>query len=925
MKKSLLFLYFAFHAFLGMAQQRASVGGLLLDSLAQKTTINFATVSVFKEGDSVLTTYKLSDDKGVFRITNLQAGIRYRLVINAWQYQVRRQEFVIPSDQSHLDLGKIYLSERTNELDEVTILAERPPIIVRKDTIEFNAESFKTLPTAVVEDLLKKLPGVAVADDGSIQVNGKSVSKILVDGKEFFGGDQQIATKNLPANIIDKIQVTDDQEAKRRDPDILAGNVPQVINLKLKKAIKSGAFGKLFAGGGANERFEAGGIMNFFRDTTQVSLLSYGNNVNRPGFNIGDVSRIGGFSRSGINSVMINSDGGFSLNNISFGGSAGGVQQSAGAGANFNTLTKGGTKINAKYFFGQSNNRTEQWRDVDQTLGQGHLFTTTYSANVAKSYNHNLSAKVEWAIDSLTKLTIEPSLSFSTNRNSGLTNSLNARGPQDVLNEGRTDNSLYRNRDEYLMTANFWKDFKKAGRYISVSMNVGQTINNSDNYTVSSLSYYQPPSEFALDQLRDNDIRNFNVYLSANAAEPISKALSINVNSNANYINNENALFSFLKNPANQQYDLVVPNASETVIQRGYKSNTRLSLKWKVSNDLNIQPGVVFNTIDLENGFSRYPNFEQHFQFFAPQLIVRYKTLNLSYSPSFREPDVRYIQPVADNSNPLFIQNGNAQLRPSRTHQVNLHTYKYDTKRSLNYNANLSGSVQNDGVIMSRIIEADGRQVSTPINIDGVWQFHANATISKDFKNDKRQITLGTGFWSNYNRNMVEINKVRSLAQILTFSPRISGRLNFNDKLEFRQSYDLAINTSSYEDAYFTNLNYLTHSSETEVIVRLPKRWVWETNYRIQYNDQTVAGFSNKVQIWNAALTFLFMKNDRAQLKFGINDILNTNTRRYLSISENAIRDTRTNNLGRHGLVTLTYNIQNFGGKVGGRETLFRF
>lgn len=923
MKKFILTLSILLMVLITYAQ-KGSVAGILLDSANKKTTLNYATVSVYKGTDTVLTTYKLSDDKGAFKIANLELGITYRLVINAWMYTIARKEFTLTTASPNLNLGEILLTEKRNNLNEVVILSERPPIIVRKDTIEFNAESFKTLPTAVVEDLLKKLPGVAIAADGSIQVNGKSVSKILVDGKEFFGGDQQMATKNLPANIIDKVQVVDDKEAKRRDPDLLAANTPQVINLKLKKAIKQGAFGKLYAGGGPNDLYEAGGIMNFFRDTTQVSVLAYGNNINRPGFSIGDVSRIGGFSRGGINSVMISSDGGFALNNISFGGSSSGVQQSAGAGANFNTLTKNNIKINGKYFFGQSNTLIEQLTAVDQTLGNDKLFTNSNSNQRNKSYNHNIGARAEWQIDSLTSLTIEPTITLNRLRNIGLQTTQSFNGQNVFINNGSNNSKLNGNNTEYFVSTSLWKDFKKAGRYLNTSFNLTRTINLNDNFNTAENQFYTPPSITTIDQLRDNNITNFNMYLSSNYSEPVSKKLNINATFSANYIDNENALATFYKNPANQAYDIAIPTLSETVNQSGYKTNSRASLRWKPNKDWQIQPGFVFNTIDLTNSFSTNA-FEQHFKFVAPSLNVRYKVLNLSFSPSFREPDVRYIQPVANNTNPLFVQNGNANLVPAKTYQVSINLYKYDTKHSLNYNFNTNGSVQNGGVVMSRTIANNGVQTNTPINANGIWQFYAGGNITKDFKTGKNQFSIGTGFFSNYTRNIVLVNDVRSYAHNVSATPRINGRINLNDKFELSESYNLTFNKSSYESDFYTDLNFKTHSSETELIVRLPKKMVWETTYRIQYNTQTVAGYNNNIQIWNAALTLLFLKNDRAQLKFAVNDILNTNTRRYINISENTIRDTQTNNLGRHGLVTLTYNIQNFGGKVGGKETFFRF
>ncbi|MES2828055.1 MAG: TonB-dependent receptor [Bacteroidota bacterium] len=925
MKIPLLSIFFILSCYSALAQ-KASITGTLLDSANHKNSLNFATVSVFKGNDTTLHTYKLSDDKGVFKINNLEPGIKYRLVINAWMYTIVRKDLVIDASQSNVSLGNIYLTEKTNNLNEVEILSERPPIIVRKDTIEFNAESFKTLPSAVVEDLLKKLPGVSIDSEGGIKVNGKAVSKILVDGKEFFGGDQQIASKNLPANIIDKVQVSDDVEAKRRDPDIIAGNTPQIINLKLKKAFKSGAFGKIYAGAGPKDLWESGGLMNFFRDTTQVSVLAYGNNVNKPGFNIGDIMRIGGFSRTGVNSMMMSSDGGFALNGISFGGGlSGGIQQSAGGGLNFNTLTKKGTKINAKYFLGYSDINIDQLTDVDQTLGNNRLYSNTVSLQTNRNYSHNFGGKIEVKVDSLTTLTFEPNVSIGITNNLGDLNTTSFNVNRELLNDGSNASRLKGTNKEYNLSSNLWKDFKKTGRSLNVTFNIVKRDNLNDNFNITESNFYDPISTIFFDQWRDNNVNNFNLNLNANYNEPITKSLSLNLASNSNYLDNENALSTFFKNPSNQVYDVPVPSLTETVKQTGFKTNNRVSLKWKVNSNLNIQPGFVFNTINLNNSFDVANGFDQQFVFFAPQLTIKYKILNFSYSPSFQEPNVSYIQPVANNTNPLFIQNGNPALRPSKSHQVNLNLNKYDTKNTLSYNVYLGGSVQNDGVIMERRVDDNGVQTNTPTNQDGIWQFHTNGSLTKDFKNAKRQFSVSTGYWANYNRGVVIVNGVTSHSDIITAGPRLGGRMNLNDKFELAETYSFGINKSFYADRFFTNLNYYNHNSETELILRIPKKFVWETNYRLQYNTQTVSGVNNSISFWNAAVTMLFMKNDKLQLKFSVNDILNTNNRRYLSISENTVRDVRTNNLGRHGLLTFTYNIQNFGGKVGGKETLFRF
>lgn len=819
------------------AQKNGSISGVLADSANHKTTLNYSTVSVYKVGDSVLTTYKLSDDKGVFKINNLLTGTKYRLVITAWQYGTYRKEIELTADKPTANLGTIYLSTKANDLNEVNIIAERPPVIVRKDTIEFNAESFKTLPSAVVEDLLKKLPGVAIAADGSIQVNGKAVSKILVDGKEFFGGDQQIATKNLPANIIDKVQVMDDKDAKRADPDLLAVNTPQVINLKLKRAIKQGAFGKIYGGFGLpNSRYETGGIINFFRDTTQVSILGYGNNVNKPGFSVSDVMRIGGMQRTGVNSMMVNSDGGYALNGISFGGAASGIQQSAGAGANFNTLTKKGAKLNLKYFFGANDQEIITLTDSRQSLGTGDLLSSTNQNQRNKNYNHNISGRGEFKLDSLTQLIISPSVSITNTRNSGLLLTETRNINNNLLNNGFNESRNVGDNIDYQISTNYWKDLRKSKGSLNATLDLTRKDNLIDYFNNTISNFYNPNSTQVLDQLRDNNIRNQGVYLSVNFTKTLTKKLSLTLSTTGNYLDNENALVTFYKDPNNQAYDIAVPTLSQTVNQQGYKTNNRASLRWALTKFFTIQPGLVFNTINLENSFSSFPSFNQNFNFFAPSAVIRYKDLSINYTPSFREPDVSYIQPVANNTNPLYVQNGNPNLVPTKTHQIYLNLYKYDVKHTLNYNAYGSANIDNDAVIMARTIAPNGLQTSTPINVDGIIRLNAGLNFSKDIKQDKRQVTIGTGFYTNFTRNLVLVNDIRSYAKILSFNPRVSGKLNLNDKLEISTSYNLGINSSRYDDSYFTSINYFTHLSESELIVRLPKKLVWETTYRINYN-----------------------------------------------------------------------------------------
>lgn len=925
MKNILLFFTLCFLSLNGFSQN-GSITGVLLDSIYNEGTINFATISVYKGLDTTMYTYKLSNDKGVFKIQNLELDEDYVLIIDAWLYNQWRSEIHLTAEIPDLDLGEIYLDEQYSSLNEVVISAYRPPIIVKKDTIEFNAESFKTLPNAVVEDLLKKLPGVNVATDGSITVNGRLVSKILVDSREFFGGDQQIATKNLPADIIDKIQVTDDVQIKRRNPDLLAGEIPQVINLKLKKSIKKGAFGKVFAGGGLDGLYEAGGILNFFRDTTQVSILGYANNTNKPGFAMSDVMRIGGMQRRGVSRVMVSNTGNYELDGISFGGSLrGGVQTSSGAGANMNTMTKNGTKINFSYFLGHGDNLLIKDEKTEQSLGDEILFSNSTLDQSSRNTKHQFGTKIEKVINDKTTINFNPNLGISNSKNNGLLIT-ETRDVLDALNTNSNATNLKNQGWDLRLPLDIWHDFAgDKGGSLNSSVEYYRSKNDANQYNYSRTTFFMFQKDSLLNQRRDNLIFGSGLNVNINYSQPLNKKFTMRLRTQESFLNNQDALSSFIQNPLHSDDYILIPNLTETVRQKGLKTTHKASLRWKINKSLYIEPGVVYNTINLENSFIEYPNFDQKYQFFGSQLNIRYKSLNLSYEPVFREPSLAYIQPVANNTNPLLIQNGNPNLLPTRSHNIYLNFYQYNVEKSLNYYAYLGGNIDNDGIVMSRIVQSDGIQINTPINANGIWNLYFSGHTAKDFKSTETQFGVEVGFWGHYKNRVVLINGIQSTGTNLTFAPEVGGSVNLKDVFEFKESFSVEFNNSRYEDSFFTNQSFKNYVNKVEVILRISKKVVLETSHDWTHYTQNLLDLSNDIQIWHAAATLLTMENDRFQIKLSANDILNANTYRQLFIQENYLQDTKSNTLGRHYLLTLTYNIQNFGQKVGGRETMFMF
>ncbi|MCK7560201.1 carboxypeptidase-like regulatory domain-containing protein [Chitinophaga sedimenti] len=347
------------------AQSKVNWTGKVVDSTT-KEILELATVAVNDAKDSTLYTYTLTDKKGQFKLDPLPSGQTFVLLVSYTGYKQYRK--VLKADADH-DFGAIILAPSSGALNEVVIEGEKPPISIKNDTLEFNASSFKTKPNAVVEDLLKKLPGVEVEEDGSIKVNGKTVSRILVDGKEFFGNDPKIATKNLPKEIVDKIQVVDTKTKVQEITGQKTDGQDKTINITLKEDKKKGVFGRITGGIGTQERYDASALVNFFNKKRQISIIGALNNLNNTGFTFSDLQGIqsGGGGRGGM-SVTVGGGmmgggagpGMISMNGLTIGGVGGeGIRKIATGGVNYNEQINRKLQVNGSYFYNYADTRIQ--------------------------------------------------------------------------------------------------------------------------------------------------------------------------------------------------------------------------------------------------------------------------------------------------------------------------------------------------------------------------------------------------------------------------------------------------------------------------------------------------------------------------------------------------------------------------------------
>lgn len=920
MRILLLFFILSSLSFFSKAQeQKGVITGTVIDSTSNKP-ITYATVSIYKANDTTLVSYKLSDDKGEFRIPLLPTNLKLRVVVTFTGYGVYRKEFLISADQLQFNMGKITMHTSALSLNEIIVHGERPPIMVRKDTVEFNAASFKTLPDALVEDLLRKLPGVNVDKDGNILVNGRRVSTIYVDGKEFFGGDVRIASKNLPANTIDKVQAMNDPEAVRLNPLMPEADIPQVINLKLKPGVKKGMFGKLYAGGGIKDRGEAGAMLNLFRDTTQISLLGYGNNLGKAAFAFTDLRSVGGFGRSGWGNANGNGTGGLSIDKVSFGGFGSGLMTSSGGGGNFNTVIKK-VQFNLNYFYGAVNSDYDELRNTQQTYKDTLLQTRQNMEQQSKTYAHMVGTKVNFAISPKFRLEFKPTVVFTKENTSQLfdINSNNQKGP---LNQSINDQQNRNNGFTYMSWLKLISTFAKKGRIFDI-VNVTNIDNSKTNlFNKVNNTFFQPPSQSILDQLRRNDTRNNSNLLMVFYNDTWNAKTSFSSGINSSYFNNTNDIGTFLPD-SYEQYIIGVPSLSDHFVKVGMKNDVTASVRWKV-NKFTISPGIGLSSYFAKNTFSSAEPVKQNFFFVLPSFSVSYDIISLSYQTNYREPAMANLQPVINNTNPLFIRKGNPTLKPSFNNSVSLGIRKYDTKRFMTYNIGFNGSVSKNATIISRTVNSAGVQTTLPINSSGIWSIGNNLSFQKDWKlANNRQISLVASNNSSINQSLVMINEVKSDFQTLSIRPSGEIRVNLNDKLELNQAYTLTYYRSRYESPEFPSQSLTYHDSKSEVIFRMGERLVWETALDYRYNPNSVPGLLKDYYKWNAAVTYIFLKGRRGQLKLAVNDILDQNIMASRTVRENLIEDMQGSTLRRHGLLTFTYNIRSFGDKVGGKNKLF--
>lgn len=842
--------------------------------------------------DSSLISYTLSKKTGEFELLRLPSEKPVKLVISYAGYKSYIRQFKFKSAEV-LDIGNISLNSKM--LSEVIVRAERVPVKVKKDTIEFDAAAFKTRPNAALEELLKKLPGIQIDGDGTITVNGKDVSKLLIDGKQFFGNDPKIATKNLDAEIVAQVQVYDDRE---NDPDHLISEtkVPKIINIKLKKAIKRSIFGKVFAGAGSRDRYETGGLFNMFRDTLQLSVIGLSNNLNHTGFSNQEIYSEGGFDRSGGNTSFNGRQ--------NFGRSWGGIEKITSGGFNLNQNYGKKLKLNLQYFYTQRNNINNSSNYQQQFLGDTTLLGSSTNNRTSSNSSHTVSGLVEWQPDTVRQLRFNPSLSFNSNNNNS--NSFGDAHNNFDMPVNKSVGSSYGDGSSTQYRQSFYfhkRSRKRKGESFNISNNLQINPGKSTSFNNNDVINYQHVNlSDSLHRRSSRTNNNVSGNIDLSYRYPVTKKLTLDITTSNAYNKSSDQLFTY--DIKKNQFDSLLVNQSSDLKRDQWTENVKPGLTYQLGKNTQIIAGLNTQWQQINNNFLS-SRLNQNYFFLLPTIRFETDRLSISYDRGVNQPSISSLQPITIVYSPLYTFTGNPNLKPAINDSYNLNYRLYTTQSQISVWLYSSMYKQKNMSINQQIIRSDGSQTATVVNRDGRPSYNLNVGFNKRFRKMKDwQIYFTSSVYGYYNQTLNLLNNVEGWQN--TFSKGLYENVFFDwkQKVTLNLGAGYSVNDTKYNYDDFKKVHTGNFNLNNNLVVRPVHNITWETKQDFYYNTQIATGLKKGVNVISTSLAINMFKKDRGELKFTVYDLFDQNVSIYRYTGTNSITDSQNNTLNRYFMVT---------------------
>ncbi len=901
------------------AQSRiGTVKGNVVDT-ASKKFLPSATINVLDAKDSTLVSFARSKENGSFEITRLSAG-KYILMVSYTGFAKNSQPFTITTDNPVADFPVIAMASNSS-LEDVTVVAA--PVTIKGDTVEFNAASFKVAkPNAVVEDLLKKLPGVEVDKDGNIKANGQDVKRILVDGKQFFGNDPKLATKNLQADMVNKVQVFDKKSDKSEFTGFDDGNSEPTINLTLKNDKRTGVFGKAAAGYGTDNRYQANANVNSFKQGEQLSFIGQANNVNQQGFSLMDALSFSGGATGGGRS----GGGSSGVSIAGMGGNQQGITNTQAAGVNYNNFKSNKLDLNSSYFF----NGTQFSNDYNlQRVTYVGDTTQQYvepGSSIRDNYNHRFNVAADFKIDTFNSIKVVPSFTYQ-NTNTTTQKQYTTYGTKGgVLTDGMSTTGSDNTGYNFGTTALWRHKFARKGRTFSTQINYGRNESdaNGNQYTINT--QYTTGNVYRSDTLNqiNKTLSDANSYgVDASYTEPMSKRSLIELNGYYRYNDNTNDKKTYNYNKATGEYDILNTRLTNLFDNSYTYAGGGLTFKenrtgWNYSIGAKLQQATLSSLLQ-----GKTEPISQSFLNVLPtaQLQIgknRYRNFRFYYNGSVTNPSVAQLQPIEDISDPLNITKGNPELKQAFTNNFRVNYNSFDPYTMKSFFLFVNARQSFNAIVNSDSVGAFGGRYTTYENVNGVYSTNANMNIGLPIKFGSTRANMNLSTGAGYNQNINLLNNEQNTIHNINLSQGINFNYPYKELFDIGFGGSVLWNNAKYSLQPAQNTNYFTYNANFENNWYLPKNFTLGTDVTFTAQTGRAAGYNQLYTLWNAYLAKSIMKNKRGEIRFRANDLLNQNTGLSRVTSGNYVEDTRYTVLKRYFMLSFTYNLSKFGGAAMG-------
>lgn len=898
LKYVVVFLLFAFAFLPKVSAQNMKVTGYVVDTTGQKSLANVSVLAV-RMKDSLLLKYTRTNTEGYFELSNFKVDT-FTLIVEHPELDPRTYFILGNEGNNEINIPSVRMSMKTKQLDEVVIFANKNPIFYRGDTLVYVADSFKVGQNAVVEDLLKKLPGIKIDKDGQITSQGKEISQVLVDGDEFFGSDPTIATKNLAAKGVESVQV---YEKKNEDAKAGEDEKIQVLDLKLKEDAKKGYFGKISGASDfglmQNTPFYEGELLvNKFNQRQKISIFMLTSNTPRSNFGWGDMNKFG-----------LENEGGGNFWDRNQGTNTSGIPQTLKAGIYYSDKVGKTGKIGFNYSY--YNNKLDAYSSSQSQyfLQDSSYFTKDSTRNYSKNQSHNINFSYKTNIDSLTYLEIKPNFKFDE----ATTDNLNTSSFRDVKFLEYLSTSIQNVNESKGMSSNsealIRRKFRKPKRELELKYILDYSNNNTDG-NLYSYSKFGVAID-TIDQLKGNKNSSVTNYGIATYTEPVHKLLKVQVEYlfESGKSNQDKKTF----NRGDGSYTEIVSLLTNNFDNQRFQNRGTASLIFEKGKNT-ITGGLGYRNITIENkNLVTGAIVDQSINNFLPEFSYMYKPsmskrLNINYTTYSSPPSVNDLQPIPDNSNPNRIQEGNPDLEPNYVHSLWANFNSWQALSGRYIWSGMNATLTNNDFANQTIYDSFGRTVSKTVNVDG--NFNTSFWIGGGIPLFNRKLEVSPKANGSYFRYQNYINNELNVTQNTSISSGVELKLNL-DSLEISIENDFTYTNpvsslSSVSNQPFTSQNY-----NLRLDYQLPLHFKIKLNGDYTINSNRAAGFNRNIFVLNAEVSKAFFPTENLILAINANDIFNQNINVQRQVNGNIITDNFTRIISRYFLLKMTYKFNN--------------